>query len=289
MAASNRHHRKLLEDSTNATATSTTAYQICVIQCHPQSNPTGVCSPDCPVICRSFCGPAESSPPPSSSPSPAISPYTLPTPRDHHHSLLSLPLKISLVFLFAAFVYTVYKFYTVWYRSRPHRSPRPSHFPENQNQQTHDQIDGIDHPIWYIRTTGLQQSVINAITVVNFGKSDGVVEGTCCSVCLSEFEEEDTLRLLPNCKHAFHISCIDTWLRSHTNCPLCRAGIADNSVDTPSPEENSDNLGFTGETLLGISTMRDDDRGEASGSSGLRIGETDEEHLNTTSPKRQGL
>lgn len=282
MAASNRH-RKLLEYSTNATA----AYPFCIIQCHPQSNPTGVCSPDCPVICRSFCLPAESSPPPSSSPSPAASPYTLPTPLDHHHSLLSLPLKISLAFLFAAFVYTVYKFYTVWYRSRPHRSPTPPPFSENQ--QTHDQNDDLDHPIWYIRTTGLRPSVINAITVVNFSKTDGVVEGTCCSVCISEFEEEDTLRLLPNCKHAFHISCIDTWLRSHTNCPLCRAGIADNSVDTPSPEQNTDSLGVTGETLLGISTMRDDDRGEASGSSGLRIGETDEEHLNTTSPKRQGL
>ncbi|CAL1395531.1 unnamed protein product [Linum trigynum] len=46
-----------------------------------------------------------------------------------------------------------------------------------------------------------------------------------CSVCLSEFEEGESLRLLPKCSHAFHIPCIDTWLRSHKNCPLCRAPI----------------------------------------------------------------
>ncbi|KAF1001521.1 hypothetical protein AG4045_000283, partial [Apium graveolens] len=53
--------------------------------------------------------------------------------------------------------------------------------------------------------------------------------GTDCSVCLTEFQDDETLRLLPKCNHAFHIPCIDTWLRSHTTCPLCRAGIVPNN------------------------------------------------------------
>ena len=53
----------------------------------------------------------------------------------------------------------------------------------------------------------------------------GLVEGTDCSVCLSEFQEDESVRLLPKCGHAFHIQCIDTWLRSHSNCPLCRANV----------------------------------------------------------------
>ncbi|KAE8663559.1 hypothetical protein F3Y22_tig00112928pilonHSYRG00020 [Hibiscus syriacus] len=33
-----------------------------------------------------------------------------------------------------------------------------------------------------------------------------------CAVCLSKFESEDQLRLLPLCCHAFHAHCIDPWL-----------------------------------------------------------------------------
>ncbi|XP_058751903.1 RING-H2 finger protein ATL52-like [Vicia villosa] len=91
------------------------------------------------------------------------------------------------------------------------------------DEQYDDSI--VDHPIWYIRTQGLQQSVINAISVCKYKKGEGLIEGTDCSVCLSEFEEDESLRLLPKCHHAFHLPCIDTWLRSHTNCPMCRAPI----------------------------------------------------------------
>ncbi|KAJ0228671.1 RING-H2 finger protein ATL5 [Hirschfeldia incana] len=46
-----------------------------------------------------------------------------------------------------------------------------------------------------------------------------------CSVCLSEFEEEDEGRVLPECGHVFHVECIDTWFRSRSSCPLCRAPV----------------------------------------------------------------
>ncbi|KAL3641927.1 hypothetical protein CASFOL_012742 [Castilleja foliolosa] len=46
-----------------------------------------------------------------------------------------------------------------------------------------------------------------------------------CAVCLSEFEEDETVRLLPKCNHAFHIECIDMWFHSHSTCPLCRSPV----------------------------------------------------------------
>ncbi|KAJ4714503.1 RING-H2 finger protein [Melia azedarach] len=73
----------------------------------------------------------------------------------------------------------------------------------------------LDHPIWYINTIGLPQSVIDSIAVFKYNRCEGLIEGTECSVCLSEFQEDETLRLLPKCSHAFHISCIDTWLSSN--------------------------------------------------------------------------
>lgn len=88
----------------------------------------------------------------------------------------------------------------------------------------------IDHPIWYINSVGLQQSIIDSITLCKYRKDEGLIDGTECSVCLSEFEEDESLRLLPKCSHAFHVPCIDTWLRSHKNCPLCRAPIVSDSA-----------------------------------------------------------
>nr|POF05283.1 ring-h2 finger protein atl2 [Quercus suber] len=46
-----------------------------------------------------------------------------------------------------------------------------------------------------------------------------------CAVCLSEFEENETGRTLPKCKHSFHIGCIDMWFHSHSTCPLCRSAV----------------------------------------------------------------
>ncbi|KAH7307481.1 hypothetical protein KP509_22G061300 [Ceratopteris richardii] len=43
-----------------------------------------------------------------------------------------------------------------------------------------------------------------------------------CAVCLGEFQDNQTLRVLPSCKHTFHMECIDMWLASHSTCPLCR-------------------------------------------------------------------
>ncbi|KAF9614715.1 hypothetical protein IFM89_020126 [Coptis chinensis] len=52
-----------------------------------------------------------------------------------------------------------------------------------------------------------------------------------CDVCLNEFEEDETLRLLPQCNHVFHPECIDAWLTSHTTFPVCRANL---EVHSPS-------------------------------------------------------
>jgi hypothetical protein len=46
-----------------------------------------------------------------------------------------------------------------------------------------------------------------------------------CAVCLSEFVERERVRLLPNCSHAFHIDCIDTWLQGSARCPFCRSDV----------------------------------------------------------------
>lgn len=73
--------------------------------------------------------------------------------------------------------------------------------------------------------SGLDESLIREITAFKYRRGEGLIDGTECAVCLSEFKEEEDLRLMPNCEHAFHIACIDEWLKTQSNCPLCRAGM----------------------------------------------------------------
>ena len=47
----------------------------------------------------------------------------------------------------------------------------------------------------------------------------------CCSICHEAFEEGQEVRRLRHCSHTFHLTCIDTWLTSHSTCPNCRRDI----------------------------------------------------------------
>ncbi|KAE8674256.1 pentatricopeptide repeat-containing protein [Hibiscus syriacus] len=68
--------------------------------------------------------------------------------------------------------------------------------------------------------TGLDPLVIASLPMFTYaGQVDEPKE---CSVCLGSITEESIIRLLPNCNHVFHVQCIDTWLGSHTTCPVCR-------------------------------------------------------------------
>ncbi|OAY39547.1 RING-H2 finger protein ATL54-like [Manihot esculenta] len=182
-------------------------------------------------------------------------PFKLPpTPSIRHakpRKFLITGLVLASVF-FLVFCCAVYfKFY---YGSRRRRSES-----EEQRNEIHqdfldeDQGPVVDHPIWYINTVGLQPSVINSIAVCKYKRGDGLVEGTDCSVCLSEFQEDETLRLLPKCSHAFHIPCIDTWLRSHTNCPLCRAPVITTPARASSSEGNGESSSAGEEAQMEVS------------------------------------
>lgn len=86
---------------------------------------------------------------------------------------------------------------------------------------------------------GLDQSVIKSLPVFTF--SDETHKDPIeCAVCLSEFEENESGRVLPNCKHTFHVDCIDMWFHSHSTCPLCRSlvePLAGSEVSAPATAE----------------------------------------------------
>ena len=54
--------------------------------------------------------------------------------------------------------------------------------------------------------------------------------GAECSICLTEFDAESRVRLLP-CRHVYHQRCIDRWLDRSRKCPSCRHCVLDEKED----------------------------------------------------------
>uniref|UniRef100_A0ACD5YSP0 Uncharacterized protein n=1 Tax=Avena sativa TaxID=4498 RepID=A0ACD5YSP0_AVESA len=68
------------------------------------------------------------------------------------------------------------------------------------------------------------------------GEGSGSSRGWAqCAVCLSLVQEGEMVRQLPACMHLFHVGCVDTWLQSHSTCPLCRATVEAPSKDQVPP------------------------------------------------------
>ena len=98
-----------------------------------------------------------------------------------------------------------------------------------RSQHNEDPFIAFSPAMW---NRGLDESVIREIPSIQFTKGEKCEDQTVlygCMVCLTEFQEQDMLKVLPNCSHAFHLDCIDIWLQTNANCPLCRSSISGNT------------------------------------------------------------
>ncbi|KAL9672420.1 hypothetical protein QQ045_028670 [Rhodiola kirilowii] len=86
------------------------------------------------------------------------------------------------------------------------------------------------------RGRGLDAAVISALPVLLYGsmvvvggksgeECDSEEGGGECCICLSLFEEDDKIKMLPECNHCFHSECVDRWLITQSTCPLCRSSL----------------------------------------------------------------
>lgn len=203
----------------------------------------GDCGSDNSTSCSYHCFPSFDSFPVTQLPPPPPLPPQQPPPQSHIAPFLIVIVSILGISFLLLTTCTIILRVRFTRRRQGGSSPESGDYPANGDEDAF-----VDHPIWHITTVGLQQSVIDSITAFKYKKIDGFfVEGndSSCSVCLTEFEDGDDLRLLPKCSHAFHVPCIDTWLRSHKNCPLCRAPIVNESLSGNSAVEraNSSNSG----------------------------------------------
>ncbi|KAJ3676936.1 hypothetical protein LUZ60_002660 [Juncus effusus] len=115
------------------------------------------------------------------------------------------------------------------------------------------------------RNRGLEPALIETFPTMLYSEAKehkmgkGALE---CAVCLSEFEDDETLRLLPKCSHVFHPECIDAWLSGHVTCPVCRSNLS--IVDIKDDMQSIDRNESTSEreNTREIIVSQEDERGE---------------------------
>ncbi|XP_044503792.1 RING-H2 finger protein ATL68-like [Mangifera indica] len=101
---------------------------------------------------------------------------------------------------------------------------------QDQNQDDNDNL-----------VVGLGQSVINSYPKFQFTK-DNISGGgfdsnnTTCSICLCEYKDYEMLRMMPECRHFFHLGCVDAWLKLNGSCPVCRNSPLPTPLSTPLQE-----------------------------------------------------
>ncbi|KAK1571643.1 hypothetical protein Q3G72_020660 [Acer saccharum] len=135
---------------------------------------------------------------------------------DDRGYLTNARLSVMLIwFIFSAFMGMVYYCISIGWcnrnRSSPNLSQARPYMPE----------------IMEIPGSSVKVSTAQLIPAHIYEKGSGLVgdDGTC-AICLCEFEEGEELRTLPECLHSYHVPCIDMWLHSHSNCPMCRTDAA---------------------------------------------------------------
>ncbi|WOG96447.1 hypothetical protein DCAR_0415782 [Daucus carota subsp. sativus] len=166
-------------------------------------------------------------PPPLSSS--ITSPYSVTSTTSHLKSsssgskispfVLIIIVVLAVLFFISGLLHLLVRFLTKHSSSTASQSDR---FPEISSA---DALQRQLQQLFHLHDSGLDQAFIDALPVFVYKEIKGLKQPFDCAVCLCEFNENDKLRLLPTCSHAFHLSCIDTWLLSNSSCPLCRGTL----------------------------------------------------------------
>ncbi|XP_011003837.1 PREDICTED: RING-H2 finger protein ATL63-like [Populus euphratica] len=167
--------------------------------------------------------------------------------------MLAAVISLLLVILFVLLLHIYAKWFLAQARNRRRSSSVTASHVLLPSRFHHLHNFTIDTTFSPSTSKGLDTSVISSIPLFVY-KAEECKQGLECVICLSPFEENEAGRSLTRCGHGFHVECIDMWLNSHSNCPVCRAPAVgdDNDIASDgksmeaSTRESTDDRGLNG-------------------------------------------
>ena len=72
-----------------------------------------------------------------------------------------------------------------------------------------------------INKEGLDFFELNLMKKCIFYKNDANFINNACSICITDFIDNENITKLTECGHLFHTECINDWVKLHLLCPNC--------------------------------------------------------------------
>ena len=94
---------------------------------------------------------------------------------------------------------------------------------DNNNDNTYEDLLRLSELIGDV-SKGASKEQIDKIDIFAYQQSQ-YPKNTSCSICLSDFLENDPISKLSQCNHLFHHQCVLDWIKINAICPLCRKDI----------------------------------------------------------------
>ncbi|KAF6778781.1 hypothetical protein AHF37_01516 [Paragonimus kellicotti] len=77
------------------------------------------------------------------------------------------------------------------------------------------------------------EAAIQQLPVIELTEEQ-VAQYKTCSICFEDYQTSEKATRLP-CQHIYHTTCVNTWLKQHATCPVCRKDL--NGQDTSTMED----------------------------------------------------
>lgn len=93
------------------------------------------------------------------------------------------------------------------------------------DNMTYEELLELQDRIGYV-SRGFSEKEIKLIPKLKFDKSqlNFLIDDKICTICQYDYRNGQDLRYL-NCKHSFHINCVDYWFKREKVCPNCKEEV----------------------------------------------------------------